>query len=787
MNFRYFWILGIASNIAAQSPVLSVDYIMKDPKWIGVSPSNPQWSNEGNLYFNYNPSNTDKDSLFVLNDKNLSYKNSNLKNSDIIFQNDIIYNKVNNNYIYNKYSDIFYVERGKPKKRLFKTAQYEWALGFDGSGSKVIYSVGNEIYSYNLSTGQIVQHLKIEKFIKSGDAEKLNPRDLWLENEQIALFQSYKKEMKSNEQPQKNKDYYTYKFDNEKVLNTGISNDFRVVAIRCSKDAPAPHKTIMPIYVTKSGYTDVVDTRPKVGESFSKYELKFYDYKKDTTYILDINPLPGIKSIPAYLKDYPAVYDSLSKKLSNKDVNIFNPLWQPEGYLCVIQIYSFDNKDRWIVLYNIENNSFKVIDHQHDDAWIGGPNIGGNYWPGFCVWQDNTSILYASEKSGYSHIYRYNILSGNTESLTSGRYEVQNIDISRDKKTLYIVTNQTHPGSKTFVHLDLVSKKQSIIIDLGGGLQDVSVSPDNKKVVFLASTPNCPNELYIADNIPKGKVIQITRLARSEEFSKYHWRIPEIVTYKAKDGVDIYARLYRPAIVNKNNPAVIFVHGAGYLQNAHKWWSTYFREYMFHNMLADLGYTVLDIDYRASSGYGRDWRTAIYRHMGGTDLSDQVDGAKYLVEHLGVNKENIGIYGGSYGGFITLMALFTKPGIFKAGAALRPVTDWSHYNHGYTSNILNIPVLDSIAYARSSPINFADGLKDRLLICHGMVDDNVHFQDVVRLQQVLIEKGKNNWELAAYPLESHGFKSPAAWTDEYKRIFNLFETTINKSSTRNQQ
>jgi hypothetical protein len=193
MNFRYFWILGIASNIAAQSPVLSVDYIMKDPKWIGVSPSNPQWSNEGNLYFNYNPSNTDKDSLFVLNDKNLSYKNSNLKNSDIIFKDDIIYNKINNNYIYNKYSDIFYVEKGKTKKRLFKTAQYEWALGFDDSGSKVIYSVGNEIYSYNLSTGQIVQHLKIEKFIKSGDAEKLNPRDQWLENEQIALFQSYKK------------------------------------------------------------------------------------------------------------------------------------------------------------------------------------------------------------------------------------------------------------------------------------------------------------------------------------------------------------------------------------------------------------------------------------------------------------------------------------------------------------------------------------------------------------------------------------------------------------------
>ena len=774
--------MGIASNIAAQSPVLSVEYIMKDPKWIGVSPSNPQWSKDGVLYFNYNPTNAVNDSLFVLNGKYFSFKNSNMKSGDILFQDDIIYNNINTNYIYNKHSDIYYVEKEKSARRLFNTAQYEWASGFDESGSKVIYSVGNEIFSYNLITGQIVQHLKIEKSFKAGGEEKLNARDQWLENEQSELFQSFHKEKKSILQPERKDDYYTYKYANERVLNTGISSDLRAVYIICSQDGPSPHKTIMPNYVTKSGYTEVVDTRPKVGESFPQYDLKFYDFKKDTSYSFDISLLPGIKAIPEYLKDYPAIYDSLSKKPSNKVVNIFRPLWQPVGYLCIIQIYSFDNKDRWIVLYNIDNNSYKVVDHQHDEAWIGGPNIGGNYWQGFCSWQDKNSILYSSEKSGYSHIYRYNILTGITEALTSGRYEVQNIDISKDRKTLYLLTNQTHPGSKTFVQLDLASKKQSLIIDLKGGLESVRVSPDNKNVAFLASTPNCPNELYIADNVPKGKVSQITHLARSTEFSKYHWRIPEVVTFKAKDGADVYARLYRPAMLDVNNPAVIFVHGAGYLQNAHKWWSTYFREYMFHNMLADMGYTVLDIDYRASSGYGRDWRTAIYRHMGGTDLTDQIDGAKYLVEHLGVNKDNIGIYGGSYGGFITLMAMFTQPGVFKAGAALRPVTDWSHYNHGYTSNILNIPVLDSISYARSSPINFADGLKDRLLICHGMVDDNVHFQDVVRLQQVLIEKGKNNWELAAFPLESHGFKSSAAWTDEYKRILNLFETTLNRKS-----
>jgi dipeptidyl aminopeptidase/acylaminoacyl peptidase len=184
---------------------------------------------------------------------------------------------------------------------------------------------------------------------------------------------------------------------------------------------------------------------------------------------------------------------------------------------------------------------------------------------------------------------------------------------------------------------------------------------------------------------------------------------------------------------------------------------------------------VLDVDYRASAGYGRDWRTAIYRHMGGRDLEDFVDASKWLTATQGIPGDRIGIYGGSYGGFITLMALFTRPEFFGAGAALRSVTDWAHYNHGYTARILNEPQSDSTAYRRSSPIFFAEGLEDPLLIAHGMIDTNVHFQDVVRLAQRLIELGKDRWEMAVYPVEDHGFVRPDSWTDEYRRILELFD------------
>ena len=196
--------------------------------------------------------------------------------------------------------------------------------------------------------------------------------------------------------------------------------------------------------------------------------------------------------------------------------------------------------------------------------------------------------------------------------------------------------------------------------------------------------------------------------------------------------------------------------------------------------MADNGYYEMDIDYRGSAGCGRTWRTGIYRHMGGKDLTDNVDAINYMVKNFGVNPKHTGVYGGSYGGFISLMAMFTQPDVFTSGAALRPVTDWANYNHGYTSNILNEPFTDSIAYYQSSPLYFANGLKGNLLICHGMVDLNVNFQDAVKLSQRLIELGKDNWEIAPFPMEDHGFVEPSSWTDEYKRIFKLFENTLKK-------
>ncbi|MDR3032691.1 MAG: prolyl oligopeptidase family serine peptidase [Kitasatospora sp.] len=264
-------------------------------------------------------------------------------------------------------------------------------------------------------------------------------------------------------------------------------------------------------------------------------------------------------------------------------------------------------------------------------------------------------------------------------------------------------------------------------------------------------------------------------------YTAHAWIAPQIVGVPSSHGAGtIWAKYYGPADAGEaaSRPAVIFVHGAGYLQNVTLSYSNYFREQMFHNLLVQQGYVVLDMDYRASEGYGRAWRTAIYRQMGHPELEDLLDGKAWLAKNHGVDPRRVGVYGGSYGGFMTLIALLRAPGEFAAGAALRPVSDWTSYNHEYTSNILNDPQLDPEAYATSSPIQYADKLQDPLLMQHGLIDDNVLTSDSIRLYQRFIELHKSNFWMSLYPMERHGFVHPDSWYDEYRRIDELFNTYV---------
>lgn len=635
-----------------------------------------------------------------------------------------------------------------------------------------------------LNGGQLKQ---LTNFVRSPekkkDAETLNAEQSWLKKQQLELFDIIKKEAKEDKldsaqaaalEPTQLKELVTA---GDRVGLVKISPDGKYVTYRLTRAADGVKNAIVPNYVTASGFTEDIPNRSKVGRPSSTSKMFVFDTRRQAVYPVLTQDIPGIKDLPDYLKDYPTELAERKKANADRQVDIEGPFWSADGKNAVVVISAQDNKDRWIMRLDPITGKLTLLDRQRDEAWIGGPGIetgaAGNV--GFT---DDTHFYFQSEASGYSHIYLVDVVSGAKKQLTSGKWEVQTLQLSNDKKTFYFTANIDHPGITHFYSIPVSGGKPVKITGMKGG-NEVTLSPDEKWLAIRYSYSNKPWELYLQPNKPGAKAVQITHSV-SAEFNSYPWRDPEIITFKNRYGADVYARQYLPKKADPAKPAVIFVHGAGYLQEVTYSWSYYFREFMFNNMLADNGYTVLDIDYTASAGYGRDWRTGIYRHMGGKDLTDQVDGVKYLVEKFGVNPKHVGLYGGSYGGFITLMGMFTEPDVFAAGGAIRSVTDWAHYNHGYTSNILNEPFTDEQAYRKSSPIYFATGLKGNLLMLHGMIDQNVNYQDIIRLTQKLIELHKENWELASYPVEDHGFEQPSSWTDEYKRIFKLFEQTLRK-------
>jgi dipeptidyl aminopeptidase/acylaminoacyl peptidase len=512
----------------------------------------------------------------------------------------------------------------------------------------------------------------------------------------------------------------------------------------------AATQTLVPSWVTSTGYVEEINGRPKVGDAPAGVtRIALMSLPSGDVKWLTVTP-PG-------------------RAASSNVVG-----WNESGTTALVFSQSADFKDRW--LYSVSSDSGKstLLETLHDSAWVGGPC---NRCAGFI--DGGRRAYYVSEADGYAHLYTIANDGSDKKQLTKGKWEVTAVSLSRDGQSFYLTTSEQSAFESHFYRMPVGGGARVKITGPVGG-HAVTLSPDETMIADVYSTTSRPPELFIASSAPGSEMHQVTT-SPTDAFLAFNWMKPEIVMVPASDGIQVPARLFRPREMNAkaNGAAVIFVHGAGYLHNVMNYWtSSYPREFLFNQYLASKGYVVMDLDYRGSAGYGRDWRTAIYRWMGGRDLQDQVDGVKYLRKNYGIDPERVGIYGGSYGGFMTLMALFTEPKYFGAGAALRSVTDWAHYNHNYTAAILNLPEQDTLAYRRSSPIFFAEGLEDPLLMLHGMVDTNVEFEDIVRLTQRLIELGKKNWSLAPYPVEDHGFVRPDSWTDEYGRIFDLFENTI---------
>ncbi len=783
------------SLVTAQPTSLTMEQIMADPDWLGNAPERPFWGQASrSVYFEQKRNGSELRDLFVIDVASRSVDRVPESEWSHRFHSSIDYSKSGDRRAYVYSGDVF-VADSDSVRQITRTAAPESAPFFMTDDRRVAFVRDSQVFVHDPLSGLTEQATDI-RF--ENDPYDDSDFDV-LESHQLRIYETLRKsEKETDEARDRERLLYdmddglaakpVYLGDKLELQSQSMSPNGRwMLVITEPKDFADGKQGSMPNYVTTSGHVENRSVRTRVGRNGRAGQSAWLvELESGEKFELDLSDLPGIdkdplaelrKSAVEYYVDQGEDRATAEKRLKSPEmrgVQFWVTRWSPDGEQVSLYVRANDNKDRWIATVDFENR--KVV-NQHrisDEAWVNPYHIEHGWM------DDSRTLWFLSEDHGYLGLYTKSIDERRSRPLVAGRHLVVDPVISADGRYAYYSANVSHPSTYEVWRVDIGSRETEQMTVLGGK-NAFLLSPDESQILITHSEINRHDDLFLMDNRPGAQPLRLTD-TMSEAFKAVPWIEPDIVAVPSSH-VDqpIYSKVYLPAEHDPEQqyPAVMFVHGAGYTQNVDAGWPYYFREGMFHNLLTQHGYVVIDMDFRASEGYGRNWRTAIYRQMGHPELEDFRDGVDYIVDHYGVDRDRIGVYGGSYGGFMACIAMFRAPGLFRAGAALRPVTDWSHYNHGYTSNILNTPGIDPEAYRLSSPIEFAEGLQDPLLLAAGMQDDNVFFQDTVLLVQRLIELKKENFEIAIYPLDPHNFKHADSWLDEYRRIFKLFETQLN--------
>ncbi len=794
MTIRELAFLAIAfTPVAAAAEGLTLEQIMADADWLGNQPENAYWgADSAVIYFQQKRQGSELRDLFMVDSRDGAIAQIAEREWSQVSRGDAVYNAAGNRHAWTYAGDVF-LSDGDTVRQVTRTAATESAPTFMNDG-RLAFQRDGQVFLFDPRSGFVEQisNLRFEKDPAEEDAFDV------MRAHQERLYEQLRKAEKKKDEAREHGDSL-YRFDEalsaapiymgDKLESQGfaISPDGkRLLLVTSAKDADAGKRGTMPNYVTLSGYTETREVRTRVGRNGdAPHSVWLIDLESGDKHELDLGDLPGMDEDPLAdlranaVEHYVGLGEDRDKAAARvkapetRGAQVFSTVWSWDGSQVLLWVRSTDNKDRWIATVDFDDRKLVNQHRLTDEAWNNWNHIEHGWL------KDNQTIWFLSEDHDYLGIYTKHIGERRSKARVAGKHVVFDPELGPSGKFIYYHANVEHPGIYEIWRLDLESGKTEQLTTLGG-FNEVSVSPDESQLLITHSELDRHPELYVQDNAPGAEARQLTD-TMSEAYKRINWRRPEIVAIPSSHvDAPIYTKVYLPADHDpaRNYPAVVFVHGAGYLQNADYGWPDYFREGMFHSLLNEHGYVVIDMDYRASEGYGREWRTAIYRRMGVPELEDYVDGVNYMVENYGVDRDRVGIYGGSYGGFMTFVAMFKAPDLFKAGAALRPVSDWAHYNHGYTSNILNTPGIDPEAYYISSPINYVEGLKNPLLIEAGMQDDNVFFQDSVFVVQRLIELEKENFDIALYPQDPHGFKHPESWLDGYRRIYKLFEENL---------
>jgi dipeptidyl-peptidase 4 len=404
-----------------------------------------------------------------------------------------------------------------------------------------------------------------------------------------------------------------------------------------------------------------------------------------------------------------------------------------------------------LIHVNAATGESKIILTEKNDAYIDIESMDD-----LTYLDDGKQFIYATESGGYKHLYLYTIAGGPVRQITTGSFEVlQYVGLNEKNKTLYYTSTEVSPLEKHFYSITLDGKKKTKLSQ-SAGTHNVNMSDDFQFYIDYHNSASQPSvvSLYHTKENTMVKVLEKNEsLARTIE--EYGLASKEFFTFNTIDGTQLNGFMLKPRNFDstKQYPVMIYQYCGPGSQNAANTWGG--GHFYFHQLLTQRGYIVAVIDTRGTGARGEKFKKLTYKQLGKYELEDLIAGGKFLASLNYIDDSRLGIWGWSYGGYMSSLAMTKGGGLFKAGIAVAPVTNWRFYDTIYTERYLQTPQLNASGYDDNSPSTYAGDLQGKFLLIHGTGDDNVHFQNSVVFQDALINAGKQ-FESFYYPDKNHG-------------------------------
>ncbi len=438
--------------------------------------------------------------------------------------------------------------------------------------------------------------------------------------------------------------------------------------------------------------------------------------------------------------------------------------WLPGGKRLAIERLDRPQKRLDLLLADPDSGQAKVVLAEEDKYWM---NLSdGLYW-----FSDGQRFLWSSERAGYRHLYLCDLDGKLPRQLTRGDWEVSSLAGVDEKQGLvYFVSTNKSVLERQLYRVSLAGGEPALITS-EAGTHKVTMAPGSHAYFDEHSTVLTPprQDLYRAD----GTRLAVIDADSLPELAEYQLSPAEFLTVPADDGTPLNAMLIKPPDFDPSRryPVLLYVYGGPGVQLVrNEWGGKYF---LWQELMAQKGFISFALDNRGSLGRGHAFETPLYHHFGSVELVDQLASVRYLRSLPYVDGSRIGIWGGSYGGHMTLHAMLRAPNIFKAGFARAPVTDWRQYDTIYTERYMGTPKENPEGYQLSSPVTYAAELRGKLLIAHGTGDDNVHLSNSIEFVEQLIRAGRYA-EIMIVPGRGHSISDPQARIEMFRRATEFF-------------